>query len=270
MKHLLLAFQFLTIIPVRVNGDVSEKDIAQSACFFPVVGVFQGFLSSLSALLLLRLFSPEITAGLIVTLLIITNGGFHLDGLADTFDALAVKSKGDQEADREKMLAVMKDSTTGAIGVIAIVVSVLLKYLLVKNLFLDSSPAAACAFLLLMSVMSKWIMVPAMYHGRSARQNGLGRIFIENTGSDSLIFSSILTVFICAAVAHLAMPAFYCGAIAWFFISAAFLLYSFSFLSARASERKFGGLTGDNLGAISEVSEIIFLLVVIVWLRLSI
>ncbi|MBI3593260.1 MAG: adenosylcobinamide-GDP ribazoletransferase, partial [Nitrospirae bacterium] len=175
MKQLLLAFQFLTIVPINVRGNISEKEIARSAAFFPFIGAFQGILACMSAFLLLKVFPPEITSGLIILALLITNGGFHIDGLADTFDALAVKSKGAEETDREKRLAVMKDSSTGAIGVVAIAVAILLKFLFIRNLFASNSVFTAYSMLFLMPVFSKWIMIPAMYHGISARQDGLGR-----------------------------------------------------------------------------------------------
>ena len=74
----------------------------------------------------------DVAAGLAVFCLILTNHGFDLDGLADTFDGLAVKSSGDPEKDRAKRLLVMKDSATGAAGVMAIAVVLLLKFVLVK------------------------------------------------------------------------------------------------------------------------------------------
>jgi adenosylcobinamide-GDP ribazoletransferase len=93
MRQFLLAFQFLTIVPVKVRGEVSEKDISGSAVFFPVVGAFQGLLTAMTAFLFMKLFSSEVTCGLVILILTLTKG-FHLDGLADTFDALAVKASG--------------------------------------------------------------------------------------------------------------------------------------------------------------------------------
>jgi len=136
VTRFLLAFQFLTIMPLKVKGNISEREIAQSATFFPVVGVFQGLLILLSASLLSNVLPSEIVSGLIILILITSNGGFHLDGLADTFDALSVKSSGNEAIDRQNRLSVMKDSATGAIGVTAIVLTILLKFLLIKNLFI--------------------------------------------------------------------------------------------------------------------------------------
>ena len=271
MKKILLAFQFLTIIPVKVKGDISEKEISRSANFFSFVGAFQGLLAAVSALFLSKVFPLEIVSALVVLILILNNGGFHLDGLADTFDALAVKSSGDEKADRERRLAVMKDSSTGAIGVVSITLTILMKYLFIKDLFLiNASLPAVLSILFLMPVFSKWAMVPAMYHGISARRDGLGRIFIDNSSMNTVAFSALLTAgFYMLIVIFRLYGVYGTGTITLFWVLFS-VLYIFSFLSAKFCERKFGGLTGDTLGAIGEISEILFLMVVSVWLQHSI
>lgn len=270
MKKLLLALQFLTIIPVKVKGQVSEDEISGAVVFSPVVGAFQGVLIAFSALFLIKIFSPEITSALIVLILTLSNGGFHLDGLADSFDALAVKSSGDRAADIRKRLSVMKDSYIGSIGVISITLIVLLKFLFIKDLFsMNVSMPVVASLLFLMPVFSRWAMIPAMYHGTSARGDGLGKMFIDNCGINTVAFSSLLTVafYVLAAVFILRRP-YGTGAITLFFVLSS-VLYAFSFLSAKFCEGKFDGLTGDTLGAISEISEIIFLAGVSLWLRRS-
>ena len=270
MKQLLLAFQFLTIVPIRVSGEVSEKDIAKSAAFFPLVGAFQGLLAAAAALLLVRIFPPDITAGLVLLVLIISNGGFDLDGLADMADALAVKATGDAQTDREKRLAVMKDSSTGAIGVLALVMALLLKFLFIHRLLLDYSPSTGASVLLLMAAFSKWVTVPAMYHGASARGNGLGRIFADNMKRNTVIFSSVLMAFIYIIISEMHLSRVY-GQSSLTMLPVLFaLLYALNFLWVIFSGKKFGGITGDIMGALSEVSEILFLAVTTAWLRHSI
>jgi adenosylcobinamide-GDP ribazoletransferase len=218
-------------------------------------------------MLFLRIFSPEITAGLIISILIVSNGGFHLDGLADTFDALSVKSTGDRETDIEKRLAVMKDSTTGAIGVVAIVSVIMLKFLFISSLFTNSSVFTVYSILFLMPMFSKWIMVIAMHHGSSARQDGLGRIFLDNVNMNTVVFSSLLVIVLYILIAELHLLKVYGTGSATLFITLFALLYMFSFMAVKFCNKKFNGLTGDNLGALSEISEILFLMVTTIWLR---
>lgn len=264
--RLLLAMQFLTIVPVRIKGAISENELSRSAVFFPFIGGLQGLLCVLSAALLLRFFPADITGLLVLMLLIITNGGFHLDGLADTFDAMAVKSGGDEKTDRDKRLSVMKDSATGAIGVIAVVVTILLKYLLIKNLLLYSSSTTLYSLLFLMPVFSRWIMVPAMYLGASARDNGLGSIFVDSVTKKDVVFSSLITVLSCLMPAELLRHTSNASA-ASLFLSLFVVLFLFIFISVKFCKKRFGGLTGDTLGAISEISEILFLMAASLWLQ---
>jgi adenosylcobinamide-GDP ribazoletransferase len=263
---LLLAFQFLTIIPITIKGSVSEKEIAQSALCFPLVGLFQGLLASLGGALFLSLFPPEVASLLVIIVLVLTNGGFHLDGLADTFDALAVKSSGDETKDREKRLTVMKDSATGAIGVVSIVFVVLLKFILVMEVLVNLPLLAGCTLLFLLPFFSKLAMNISMYLGKSARQDGLGRIFIDNTGIGTVLFSFLPTIVLCAVAARFTLMDLCGTGIFLFFAVFLALLYVFSLMATKVFASKFGGLTGDSFGAVSELSEILFLIMAVGWL----
>ncbi|MDA8240541.1 MAG: adenosylcobinamide-GDP ribazoletransferase [Nitrospiraceae bacterium] len=266
MKQLLLAFQFLTILPFNVSGHISEEEIGHSAVFFPAVGVFQGLLAVATAYISAKFLGGEVAPAVIVLVLSLSNGGFHVDGLADTFDALAIKSVGDRESDIKKRLSAMKDSATGPIGTAAIVFVLLLKFLLVKGLFFGVPRAAFYSFLFLMPIYSRWAMVPPMYHGRSAREDGLGKIFTDNAVPAVLMFSSLLAFAISMLVYMVWIRRAFAmkGLIVLLFLFA--LLYLFGVASERYCRRRFGGLTGDIFGAIGELSEIIFLTGVTVWL----
>ncbi len=264
MKRFYLAVQFLTVIPVSVRGTVTEADVARSAAFFPVAGAIQGLIAAAAALILARFFPPAVTSGLVLLVLVLVNGGFHLDALADTFDALAVKSTGDPAADRDRRLSVMKDSATGAIGVTAIVLAVLLKYLLISAVFDRCTTADAACLIFLMTVFSKWVFVPVLFHGKSARPEGLGRIFTEGLDGRSYLLSWVLLVALVVAAA-LFWPAFSPGMRLRFIPLACICVYAFSILWVFFCDRKFGGLTGDTAGASSEIADLLFLAVALLW-----
>jgi adenosylcobinamide-GDP ribazoletransferase len=262
MKQLILAFQFLTIIPLCVKVDISGKDITRSSAFFPIVGAFQGLLAVCAALLLMKLFPSEIVSGLVILTLIITNGGLHLDGLADTFDAFAAMG------DKEKKLSIMKDSTIGPIGVIAVFFALLLKFLSLNNL----SYLSLFTFyfsLFLMPVLSKWAMVISMFRGKPAREDGLGRIFINRIGFKEIAVSSLILL-ILLILPQILFSIYIPNSRHVFYAVLLVTTYFFCRLWVNFCNKKFGGLTGDTLGAISEITEIIFLLMVIAWSRFSI
>ena len=265
MRRLFLAFQFLTVLPIRVEGDVTEKDVAGTTAFFPVVGAFQGLVAAVPAFFLVKVLPPDVSAVLALLFLILSNYGFDLDGLADTFDGLAIKSTGDTARDREKRLLVMKDSATGAMGVIALIMTILLKFILMRTLLTHLPAVRAATLFFLMPVFSKWVTVPAMYHGSSARRDGLGRMFVEHArASDVLLATLVLSLFcLLAAVLRLLGP----SAIAalGFCAFLVVLFYIFDLLAVPFLGKKFGGLTGDHFGALTETTEVIFLLAACAW-----
>ncbi len=263
---LILAFQFLTIIPLKRDLSASETDIAKSASFFVLVGLFQGIMLITADYVSGIFFHPDLVFGLILLLLVISNGGFHLDGLSDTFDALAVKSSGDNELDIQKRLAVMKDSTSGPIGVVAIVSALALKYLSLQNLS-NFSYFIYYSSLLLMPVISKWTMVLSMFHGTPARQVGLGRLFIGNIRLREVAISTVMLLLILASLA-LFFQSYMPESYYFFYPVLLVVFYLFVRVLVVFFNKKTGGLTGDILGAISEVTEINFLLLVIIWSRL--
>jgi adenosylcobinamide-GDP ribazoletransferase len=266
-----LAFQFLTIIPVKTTGPVSPQDISDSSIFFSLVGAFQGFLISACAFIFLSRFSADTAGAIIVLLYTLSNGGFHLDGLSDTFDALSVKSTGNREADREKRLKIMKDSTTGSIGVVSMCLTLLLKYVFIRETLIYSSYFNTYLILFLMPVLPKWAMVVTMYHTAGARKDGLGIIFLENTKTGHVVLATLVTL-------ALSFGAFFAASISGsgavlsdlslftpFLLSGMAICAIFARFLTRIFEKTFGGLTGDNFGAIHEISEIIFLAITCLW-----
>jgi len=256
MRKILLAFQFLTIIPVKEMKDVSEKEMGGASAFFPLIGFIQGTLFVVSAGLFLKIFPPELANGLLVLVIIITSGGLHLDGLADTFDAIALRG------DREKKLLVMKDSTIGPVGVIAIVLALLIKFLALNSLF-HYSLFTFYYSLFLMPVLSRWVMVTAIFHGKSARQDGIGKIFIENTKLKELVIATLLVIGCWLLVVSFLLSSLFTIHYSLFLVSIS-VLYIFSLVSVWFCNKKFGGMTGDTFGAVSEISEILFLLIVLI------
>ncbi|MDP2645299.1 MAG: adenosylcobinamide-GDP ribazoletransferase, partial [Desulfobacterales bacterium] len=188
LTRLYLAVQFLTILPLPAKSSPpAERDVGKSSMYFPLVGLLQGFLLLLVFTVFIRILPNEIVAALVIAALVICNGGLHFDGLSDTFDALAARKS------MEKKLAIMKDSTTGPIGVISTVLVLLLKYLAYKNA-LTLAHMAAFVPLILSPVIARWSMVPALFHGKSARDDGLGKVFLEHTKTLEMIGSTTLVL----------------------------------------------------------------------------
>ncbi|MBI5664500.1 MAG: adenosylcobinamide-GDP ribazoletransferase [Nitrospirae bacterium] len=251
MKKLLLAFQFLTIIPMQNMGDVSEEEMGKTTAVFPLVGFAEGVVLAFLAALFIKVFPAELTNALLVLILVIMNGGLHLDGLSDTFDAVASR------ADRGKKLEIMKDSTVGPMGVIAIVMALLLKYVLLNTVSFQSTTVSYLMTVLAMPVLSRWSMVNAAFYSGPARKDGLGRLFIEHTRARQLIAATaaviVLIALVCTMVSQFSLLMFYV-------MFAVPVLYAFSFVAVWFFSKMFGGMTGDSFGAVNELAVLIFLL----------
>lgn len=263
----LLALQFLTILPIRPLL-TDEPEIKRTVLWFVIIGALQGLVLGITDFLGGLLFHQDLVLALVLLVLVISNGGFHLDGLADTFDGLAVKSSGNIEEDISKRLSVMKDPALGYAGVAAIVLCLGLKYLLLKNIS-HLTYSAYYSAILFMPMISKWAMVIAMFNTKPARPDGLGRLFIGKIFFKDIIGCTIFFLGI-AIIFTMIFKRYFPGHQLFFYPALLAGIYGFIRYLVRNFNKKFNGLTGDNLGAINELSEIIFLFMVIIWQRLFI
>ena len=128
MTRLILAIQFLTRLPTPQVREFRPELLAQSARYFPLVGLLIGGL----LLLIVQLFHADqawIAAWVGVAFWVWVTGGLHLDGLADVSDALGAAHR-----DPERLLAVMKDPHLGSFGVLSLLVAVSGKLVLLAQL----------------------------------------------------------------------------------------------------------------------------------------
>jgi adenosylcobinamide-GDP ribazoletransferase len=255
MKKILLAFQFLTIIPLK-EIDVSEEDVGSTSAFFPVVGLVEGLLFALLAALFIKIFPSELCNALLVLVIVIVNGGLHLDGLADTFDAIA--SRGDKVT----KIAIMKDSTVGPLGVTAIVMALLLKYVLLNAVFSHSTIVVYFASVALMPVFSRWTMVPVAYYCKSAKKDGLGRMFAEHTELRAVLTATAVTIAASFLICSIASDN---GLFTFHIMFVMPMLYVFNFVAVWFSNKYFEGITGDLFGAVYEIAVLLFLTFTVIW-----
>jgi adenosylcobinamide-GDP ribazoletransferase len=268
MKRFLIALQFLTILPVKHEMTADKADIAKSSTFFVLVGLLQGILLMATDYIAGRVFHPDLVTGIVLLVYVVSNGGFHLDGLADTFDAIAAKSGGNPDVDKQKRLSVLKDPSTGPAGVTAILFSLGLKYLSLNSLT-NFLPFTYYSSLLLLPVIPKWTMVISMYHGKRARENGLGSLFIHKISLKEVALSTII-LFLLFALPQLFFSDYIPGNQYIFYAVLLITMYALCRIWIQFFHKRFGGLTGDMLGAVSEMTEVTFLLMVILWSRFSI
>jgi adenosylcobinamide-GDP ribazoletransferase len=235
MKGLLAATRFLTILPLPGARGTAEEDLARSVPWFPLVGLILGAVAAALAWVLSPIAPPMVLAAIMVLLLMAFSGCLHLDGLADTADGFL------SSRSRERILEIMKDSRTGAMGVIAIV-----GVLLLKSASLASLPATLLGpTVLLMPLAGRCAMVLQMAILPYARPSGLGSVFYRRRPRGAAIWAMAVLAAVSWSVLGLR------GLSVW----AACVVLTLA-LSAHVY-RKIGGATGDTLGAVCELIEVL-------------
>jgi adenosylcobinamide-GDP ribazoletransferase len=238
MHHLSLAFQFLTIVPWLRSEVRRPEDLGASMALYPVVGaalgsVMVGVYSAGAAV-----FPDGVVRPMLVVLLVILTGGLHLDGFADVCDGFyAGRTKADA-------LRIMKDPHLGTMAVVGIVSVLMMKVVLLSYL-----PAAVlCSALLIFPAIGRGGMVWGMWMAPYARpEGGTGEAFFRTLCGRHVWIATLLLG-------------------AWAMLFAGWPAVIVLLFAAGATKmfvgycgRRIGGMTGDTLGALNELLELLTL-----------
>jgi adenosylcobinamide-GDP ribazoletransferase len=251
MRRFLAAVRFLTILPVPGGAGTAAEDLAGSVPFFPVVGLLLGVVAGVVAGVLGLLVSPMLAGAGVVVLLAAFSGGLHMDGLSDSADGML------SSRPRERILEIMKDSHVGAMGVMAIVCVLMVKFAALASVGGGNLWAAAafvplagrCAILVHMAILPY------------ARPEGLGKIFCPSAGSGSnrrrAVGSAIWGAALLAGLGWLMFG--------WQGLVLAAICVAVAVVMAGYFYSKIGGCTGDTFGAVCELVELAAAVVVSAW-----
>ena len=233
------ATAFFTRIPVTTPARCAGR-LADAAWAFPLVGAGIGGVAAFAFLLVQLLGLGDWLAALIAVLAgLALTGALHEDGLADAADGLIGGH------DREERLAIMRDSRHGTFGVLAIVLSVLLRAAALAGI---GEPVHAGLALIAAHAASRAALPWAMRALAPARTEGLGAAAGKPRTPLAIAALGIGMLITLAALG----PAR--GAIAFGLAGAAV------FAMGVVAHRRIGGYTGDVLGAFQQIGEIVMLL----------
>lgn len=248
MKGLALLFKFMTRLPFPGGNHFDSEALGKSMKLFPVVGLIIGLINLVvGSFLEMYIPSQLIVAIILVTMDVIITGGLHLDGLADTFDGIfSYRSK-------HKMLEIMKDSRVGTNGVLVLILYFILKIALlmeISNLF-DISQGI---IMLIVPILSRVGGVINCATEPYARATGMGKTFVDNTDMPSFLGTYVLVTGLMYGIAYyFGLP----------FISLFItenIVIGAGFLFGKLMTKKIGGVTGDTLGALLELTSVLSLL----------
>jgi len=238
IRRLLTAIAFLTRIPVNPAQPFDGEDVARASLFFPLVGCLIVLLQWALLLFLDALGVHAVLQALAATtLLMLIGGGLHQDGLADMADGFG------GAFERERVLEIMKDSTIGTYGGLALLLALATR---ISAMVLLIQQDAALIGLLTAAAVSRCSIVLAWWLPY-ARDIGTGQSITQLTGPNEVAGAlgfAVIISFICLGLSALTV----------LFIAALTFV-----LMAWVCVRKIGGVTGDTLGATTEITDVVLL-----------
>lgn len=254
LRRFILMLQFLTAIPVNISVKAEREDFGKGLATAPVVGFLIGILLAGGNYVLRLLFPPGVAAVFTIALYVALTGGLHLDGLGDTADGLF------SNRPAERILEIMKDSRVGTNAVLTILIVILLNISLIAVL-----EDYTLFILLLMPVAGR---IGSLISSGTSRYAGIsdgpGRWCVECCGKNDVILGLILYFILFAAAGGVLFQTAGMASQAAFAFYVLMILAAIppvsAFLLARFLGRKLGGVTGDILGAVCELNQVVFLL----------
>jgi len=238
-RSLITAVQFLTRFKAPDIGMPTTQDRALSIVFYPVVGAVVGAVLAVSSLLAHILYANALMAATaVVAVDFWVTGGLHLDGLMDSADGLlAYRSK-------ERTLEIMRDSHVGAMAVMVLIFTVLLRIAALSLL----APGELARVVLVAALFARSLLLVVMRYAPSARSDGRGSEAASKTGA----LSAWIAVGVSALISLL-----------WLglagLVACVIAALGVSRLTTTC-ERRIGGMTGDTYGASIELAQLLFAL----------
>ncbi len=239
-NDLQLALVFLTRLPWQLQGDIPPQALNRALRAFPLVGLLIGGLSA-TVYGLAHLFGLPPLAGALLAVLcsVLVSGALHEDGLADVADGFG------GGLNKERKLEIMRDSTVGSYGALALIFSIALRTAALAGL---SDPMIGGSILIAVACLSRSSFAVVLYLLDPARKDGVAATMEKPAPSivvQALAVGGAVFLFCLSFKAGL-LTLLLCGAVLYGFIN--------------LSRRQIGGHSGDVCGAAQQVVEITALL----------
>lgn len=236
------ALGLLSRLPVPVEATAAQARGAAAAWAYPLAGLLIGAITALAGAAALWLGLPSaLAAGLMLAIGVIVTGGLHEDGLADAADGLWGGH------DRIRRLEIMRDSRIGTYGVLALGLSLILRWAALSALI---GAGWLWVPVLVAATLSRATMVAVMAGLRHARDDGLshavgrpGMRTVQIAGAIGVLVGLMLT--------------------GWWVVPLVLIVTAVALGAALIAKARIGGQSGDILGATQQLTEIAALLTLV-------
>ena len=214
---------------------------ADALPWFPLVGALLGALVVGLFAVLSPLGWPLGAAALAVLANVLLTRAIHVDGLADMADALGGGRT------RERRLEIMKDSCNGAFGVTAVVLDLLLKTVAFARLA-EAAATGAVIVVFILARTAQAVVAASLPYARAS--GGTAAPFVAGATRRHALAAVLIALSLIAWLSHGNPLALVGMTVAAAFVAGMVVFY----------RRKFGGVTGDLIGATNEIVETSLLL----------
>ena len=237
------AVMFFTRIPCPSFTDHDPEYLNRSSKYFPLVGMLLGALCGLSFWLAAQVFSTSIALLLSFATSLLLTGAFHEDGLADVCDGFGGGWT------KTRILDIMKDSRVGTFGLVGLGLTMAIKYMAL----IETPVYLMIAVFISGHAISRLTAVSLIYTDTYARED-------LSSKSKPLATKMRPVDFLVAVIAGLA-PLLLMRTW-WIFLVIVPLILTKSYFS-HYFNKWIGGYTGDCLGAVQQIAEVIYYLSVL-------
>jgi adenosylcobinamide-GDP ribazoletransferase len=238
------ALQFFTRLPIPGWVGFDPAWLNQASRYFPLVGVIVALITAGSYAVAAWLLPAPVAVIISTAIGIYATGAFHEDGFADMCDGFGGGMT------PERVLEIMKDSRIGAYGAIGTICMLALKLTTLAML----PPLAAIGALLAAHPLSRLMATSLIWRLDYARTEGKAKPLAQKMSSAEFLIAALTAAL--PAVAVIALRWLPIGTLLAGVIAAAIA----TLWLARKFVRRIGGYTGDCLGAVQQVTEVMFYL----------
>ena len=244
LKILFTAITFYTRLPCYRLGSYTPEYLSKTTKYLPFIGWIVGGISAVIFILLIRILPLTISMLLSMISTVIITGAFHEDAFADSCDGFGGGSS------KEQILTIMKDSRVGTYAVVGLIFMLGLKFLT-----LIAIPYKILPFVLVAGhSVSRYAAATVLLTHKYARED-------DKAAKTSVISQKLSISDFLVATFFGIVPIFLLG---YKFLVILIPIFLIRILIGYYLNKRIQGYTGDSLGAVQQITEVIFYIIVLI------
>jgi adenosylcobinamide-GDP ribazoletransferase len=249
LHRLFAAFLFFSRIPIPSANTLNEQHFQKATRYLPWVGFFVSVAGAFIMYTTSRILPKPLAILLGMSTTLLLTGAIHEDGLADVCDGFGGGYS------KQHILDIMKDSHIGTFGVIGLIISFLFRFIALTEM----PPFFMAVFFVTGNILSRFTLVTIMHQYSYVRDDATSKAktVIGSIGYTDLFIASLPVIALFYFIGNFTLMLLIIP------------LWIAKWLLSRYFKHKIGGYTGDCLGAIQQVTEIIFYLTALIWLKFT-